>query len=295
MGAVQPGIPALLAVDARQRACAHRPLVRHVCRSASQLDRHYRSRVFPAAAVRRHGLHRLPGSFDLGNQRASGMRAGCRMAGEIFCCWSAFALCFSRAFLKSSNASRSCANSFPTRMQVRRARLNRRRGHCRSDRKALVACGRIGVKHEAFWIANMAPMMFAAMVLFMLLGYPAAFSLGAVGLFFGLFGIEFGLFPPDFLQPCPIASMASSATTRCWRFRSSPLWARFSNVLVWRKTCSIHSVSSSDRARRPRVRCNFRRRPARRDHRCRGSIGHRHGRDLHDADAEIRLLGSPPA
>ena len=32
---------------------------------------------------------------------------------------------------------------------------------------------------------NMAPIMFAALVLFLLLGYPAAFSLGAVGLFFG--------------------------------------------------------------------------------------------------------------
>ena len=31
------------------------------------------------------------------------------------------------------------------------------------------------------WIsANLAPLMFAGMVLFMLIGYPAAFSLGAV-------------------------------------------------------------------------------------------------------------------
>ncbi len=46
---------------------------------------------------------------------------------------------------------------------------------------------------------NMAPLMFGGMVLFMLIGYPAAFSLAAVGLFFGFIGIEFGLIQPDFL------------------------------------------------------------------------------------------------
>ena len=46
---------------------------------------------------------------------------------------------------------------------------------------------------------NMAPLMFAGLVLFMLYGYPAAFSLAAVGLFFGLIGIELGLIQPDFL------------------------------------------------------------------------------------------------
>lgn len=55
----------------------------------------------------------------------------------------------------------------------------------------------------AFIIQNMAPIMFAALVLFLLLGYPAAFSLGAVGLIFGLIGIELGQFAPDFLQALP--------------------------------------------------------------------------------------------
>src|SRR5215475_3896337 len=46
---------------------------------------------------------------------------------------------------------------------------------------------------------NMAPLMFAGMIGFMLIGYPAAFSLAAVGLFFGFIGIELGLIRPDFL------------------------------------------------------------------------------------------------
>ncbi len=46
---------------------------------------------------------------------------------------------------------------------------------------------------------NMAPLMFAGMIVFMLIGYPAAFSLAATGLFFGFVGIELGLIHPDFL------------------------------------------------------------------------------------------------
>jgi tripartite ATP-independent transporter DctM subunit len=46
---------------------------------------------------------------------------------------------------------------------------------------------------------NLGPMMFVGLILFMLYGYPAAFSLAAVGLFFGLIGILLGLIQPDFL------------------------------------------------------------------------------------------------
>ena len=55
----------------------------------------------------------------------------------------------------------------------------------------------------AFLIHNMAPIMFAALVGFLLLGYPVAFALAANGLVFGLIGIELGLFRPDFLQALP--------------------------------------------------------------------------------------------
>src|SRR3954465_1622116 len=56
---------------------------------------------------------------------------------------------------------------------------------------------------SAFIIANLAPIMFASLVLVLLLGYPAAFSLGAVGLIFAIVGIELGQFLPDFLQALP--------------------------------------------------------------------------------------------
>jgi len=56
---------------------------------------------------------------------------------------------------------------------------------------------------EAFLIQYMAPIMFASLVIVLLLGYPAAFSLAFVGLFYALLGIWLGLFQPDFLQALP--------------------------------------------------------------------------------------------
>ncbi len=54
-----------------------------------------------------------------------------------------------------------------------------------------------------FLTANMAPIMFATLVLFLLSGFPVAFSLAANGLLFGLIGIEIGLLKPELLQALP--------------------------------------------------------------------------------------------
>jgi TRAP-type mannitol/chloroaromatic compound transport system permease large subunit len=51
--------------------------------------------------------------------------------------------------------------------------------------------------------ANMAPIMFASLILFMLVGYPVSFALAANGLIFGLIGIWMGLFPTNFMQALP--------------------------------------------------------------------------------------------
>ena len=52
----------------------------------------------------------------------------------------------------------------------------------------------------AFVTGNIAPLMFAALVVFLLLGYPVAFSLGAVGLSFGFLGVQLGLLHPALFQ-----------------------------------------------------------------------------------------------
>ncbi|MFM7657280.1 MAG: TRAP transporter large permease subunit, partial [Burkholderiaceae bacterium] len=54
-----------------------------------------------------------------------------------------------------------------------------------------------------FLIANMAPVMFITLVVFLLSGFPVAFSLAANGLLFGLIGIELGLLKPELLQALP--------------------------------------------------------------------------------------------
>src|ERR1700745_3603349 len=59
------------------------------------------------------------------------------------------------------------------------------------------------VTMEAFIIQNLAPIMFASLIVALLLGYPAAFSLAFVGLFYALVGIGLGQFQPDFLQALP--------------------------------------------------------------------------------------------
>ena len=54
-----------------------------------------------------------------------------------------------------------------------------------------------------FLITNFAPIMFVGLILFLLLGFPVAFSLGACGLFFGLIGIEMGIFPASVIAWLP--------------------------------------------------------------------------------------------
>jgi tripartite ATP-independent transporter DctM subunit len=49
----------------------------------------------------------------------------------------------------------------------------------------------------------MPPLMFAGLILFMLIGYPVAFTLSALGLFCGFLSVEMGYFPPEFLQAIP--------------------------------------------------------------------------------------------
>ena len=55
-----------------------------------------------------------------------------------------------------------------------------------------------------FLISNLAPIMFGGLIVFLLMGFPVAFSLGACGLFFGFVGIELGILPESLLQALPL-------------------------------------------------------------------------------------------
>ena len=51
---------------------------------------------------------------------------------------------------------------------------------------------------------NLAPIMFAGLIVFLLIGFPVAFSLGACGLVFGTIGIAMGALPESLLQALPL-------------------------------------------------------------------------------------------
>ncbi len=53
-----------------------------------------------------------------------------------------------------------------------------------------------------FITQNFVPLLFTGLFLFLLTGFPVAFSLAATGLTFGLIGMEIGLFPRRCSRPC---------------------------------------------------------------------------------------------
>ena len=55
-----------------------------------------------------------------------------------------------------------------------------------------------------FIASNFVPLMFGGLLVFLLSGFPVAFSLAATGLFFGLIGMEAGLFPDNLFQALPL-------------------------------------------------------------------------------------------
>ena len=75
-----------------------------------------------------------------------------------------------------------------------------------------------------------APLMFGGLVVQLLIGFPVAFSLAALGLLFGFIAIELGFFD----RCLPAGNLPRTCfgivcpTTCCWRFPSSPSWARSS-------------------------------------------------------------------
>ena len=55
----------------------------------------------------------------------------------------------------------------------------------------------------ALFLANIAPIMFAMLIILLMIGYPVAFSLSANGLLFGAIAIHYGLLGPELFQALP--------------------------------------------------------------------------------------------
>ncbi|HZQ71486.1 MAG TPA: TRAP transporter large permease subunit [Burkholderiales bacterium] len=56
---------------------------------------------------------------------------------------------------------------------------------------------------SAFLVANIAPIMFVGLIVFLLIGFPVSFALAALGLSFGLLGIQLGLLNEALFQALP--------------------------------------------------------------------------------------------
>ena len=72
----------------------------------------------------------------------------------------------------------------------------------------------------AFLISNIAPLMFGTLVVVLLLGYPVAFSLAAVGVGYAILGIKLGLLGPELIQALPerLWGVMSNDTLLCVPF-----------------------------------------------------------------------------
>jgi TRAP-type mannitol/chloroaromatic compound transport system permease large subunit len=73
---------------------------------------------------------------------------------------------------------------------------------------------------SAWLVANIAPLMFVTLIIVLLLGFPVAFSLAAVGIFWGLVGIELGLLQQTLFQALPdrVFGVMSNDTLLCVPF-----------------------------------------------------------------------------
>jgi hypothetical protein len=145
----------------------------------------------------------------------------------------------------------------------RRLMLSRPRSNISSRRskKTDRGRGRRGFWMSAFLIANGA-VMFASLVVVLLLGYPAAFSLGAVGLIYAFVGIQLGEFRPTSAGAERVYGVMNNDTLLAIPFFT------FMGLVLERsgmaETCSTPSGSCSAPSGWPRLRRGVRRCPARR-------------------------------
>jgi TRAP-type mannitol/chloroaromatic compound transport system permease large subunit len=101
---------------------------------------------------------------------------------------------------------------------------------------------------SAFLIANMAPIIFASLVIFLLMGYPVAFSLAANGIVFGLLGIQLGMLSPELFRALPerVYGVMGNETLLAIPFFT------FMGLILERsgmpRTCSTPSASCSARS-----------------------------------------------
>src|SRR5260221_13108168 len=193
VGSVRRRVPAVRGVHAAaQRTHSHRRAVFAPLRARPALDRCRGHAAVPVAGVVLHRLAVVAGVRErLGQQRdVEQRRRPCPLARKA---------AGSDGLLAVEPAGRLRTDQAYRRADGPDPRPDRSAGGSprRSGRR------RRGIPMIAFVTANIAPLMFAALVVFLLLGYPVAFALGAVGLSFGLLGVYLDLLHPALFQALP--------------------------------------------------------------------------------------------
>src|SRR6218665_3345074 len=136
---------------------------------------------------------------------------------------------------------------------------------------------------ELFLTQNLAPIMFAGLIVFLLLGFPVAFSLGACGLFFAFVGIELGVLNASLLQAGPLRIFGIMENDT---LLGIPFFSRRGRRLIPART---HAPTVRPRPWRPGAGGGLRRRTAGRHHRRGGGVGDLDGSDLAADHAALRL------
>jgi hypothetical protein len=142
----------------------------------------------------------------------------------------------------------------------------------------------------AFLVANLAPIMFGSLIVFLLFGYPVAFSLAACGLFFGFVGIELGTINPAFLQSLPLRMFGIMQNDTLLAIPVLHLHgADPGTIRHGRGLARHHRPAVRPDPRRPGLRGDSGGRHAGRHHRRRGRFGDLDGPDLAAHHAALRL------
>ena len=136
----------------------------------------------------------------------------------------------------------------------------------------------------------MAPTMFAGLVVFLLFGFPVAFSLSALGLFFGVAGDRGRLLRAGVPAGAALPDLRHHVERPPARDPVLHLHGRGPRAQrPGRGPARGHRPALRPGARRARLRGDLRRRHPRRDHRHGRRLGDRHGHDLAAGDAALRL------
>ena len=143
---------------------------------------------------------------------------------------------------------------------------------------------------------NMAPLMFGGLIVFMLIGYPAAFSLAAVGLFFAFSGIQLGLIEPNFLGNLTYQLFGIVSNDQGTLLLAIPFFT-FMGAILERCGLAEDLLDSHRPAFRPGTRWtllrgDLRRRYPWRHHRDGRRFRHRDGCDRAAGHAPIRLFNA---